>query len=291
MPVLTRRTLTAALLAAGASPALAAPKGVPDPTRRAAQRLAALDGNGGNLMVFAHDTGSGRTLAHRADERALMCSTFKVFAAGAVLQRVDQGRLRLDRKLPFTKKDLVEYAPFSEAKVAQGFMTLGEATQAIVTVSDNTAANLVNQVLGGPQALRAFVAQLGDTVTRFDRSEPELNDRRGELDTTTARAFAGSLRNLLLGNTLTPASRRRIEGWMQAATTGPKRLKAGMPRGWVIGHKTGSGPDQTNDEAIIRPPGRAPVILTTFYNDPPKPVRHPEAILAEVARVVVDWLG
>lgn len=279
MPILTRRTLAGGLLGLAAAPTFAA---APSP-------FAALDGNGGTLQVFALDVASGRTLAYRADERALMCSTFKVVAVAALLARVDRGAERLDRRIPFGPADLLPYSPVTTARAAEGGLTLEELCAAMIQVSDNTAANLVMGVLGGPAAITAYARKLGDRRFRLDRRETELNLRNGDLDTTTPRAMGLTLKTLLLGKALSQASRARLEDWMRTSTPGAKRLKAGLPADWTFGHKTGGGPDQTNDIAIVRPPGRRPILITAFYHEPPNPPRSPEDVLADVGRIVAAW--
>lgn len=269
----------------------------PTPARRAGYeaRLAALEARtGGRLGVVALDTGTGRRLAHRGGERFPLCSTFKVLLAGAVLQKVDRGETRLDRRLPFGKADLLAYAPVTTARVAEGGMTVGDLCAAAVEVSDNTAANLLLGDLGGPAAVTAFARALGDPRTRLDRTEPTLNEARpgDPRDTTTPEAMVGSLRALLLGPSLGPESRARLEGWMAACTTGRTRLRAGLPPDWAAGDKTGSGArGTTNDVAILRPPHRAPILVAAYLTGSTASDSGRDAVLAEVGRLVVEALG
>jgi beta-lactamase class A len=246
--------------------------------------------SGGRLGVAVIDTGSGTTLLHRADERFPMCSTFKVLAAAAVLARVDRKSEQLDRHIPFSKADLLEYAPVTTARVNEGRMTVAELCDAAITVSDNTAANLLLRTLGGPAGLTAYVRSLHDTVTRLDRDEPTLNtaipgDPR---DTTTPAAMAGNLRTLLLGTALSAASRDRLIGWLVANKTGDARLRAGLPKGWRVGDKTGTGGrGTTNDIAIVWPSGRAPILVAVYLTATSAPASAREATLADVARLFV----
>ena len=276
----SRRTILAGLsaLAVGAAwPAAAAEDG-----------LAALEArHGGRLGVFALDTGSGRSLAHRADERFLMCSTAKFAAAGAVLARVDAGREQLDRRIRYGAADVaVGYAPDTKAHLAEGGMSVEALCRAAVVHSDNGAANLVLASLGGPAAVTRFVRGVGDDTTRFDRTEPTLNRPDGLRDTTTPRAFAATLRAVLLGEALSPASRARLEGWMVACDTGLGRLRAGIPRDWTAGDKTGTAGDNAGDVALLRPPGRAPIVVASYYDVPGRDVSEREAVLKQVGALV-----
>jgi beta-lactamase class A len=245
--------------------------------------------SGGRLGVYALDTGNGRALGHRADERFLMFSTFKLLLAAAVLARVASDLERLNRRVSYTAADLLSNAPVSHARVAEGGLTVATLCRAAVEVSDNTAANLLLKVVGGPSGVTRFARGIGDGVTRLDRIELTLNDPHGELDTTTPRAMVGSMRVILLGSALDPAARTMLEGWMRECTTGRHRLRAGLPSAWVAGDKTGTGDTQTNDLAIIRPPGRAPLLVAAYYQGGPNSTEGREAVLRRVGSILASW--
>lgn len=255
-------------------------------------RLAALEQrHGGRLGVAILDTGSGRRLGHRADERFLMCSTFKLLAVGAVLARVDRGAERLDRRIVFGPDVLLSYAPVTSRRVGEPGMTVAELCQAAITLSDNTAANLLLASLGGPSAVTAFVRRLGDPLTRLDRIEPALNDGApGDLrDTTTPNAMLGDLRALLLGDGLSVASREQLAAWLRATATGLDKLRAGAPADWRAGDKTGSGAHgETNDVAILWPPQRPPLLVTAYYAGSSADAAQRSAVLAEVGRIAAS---
>ncbi len=263
----------------------------PASTEDRAARVAELERkHGGRLGVAFLDTGSNRTLAHRADERFAMCSTFKLLAAAFALARVDQGKETLDRRVAFSKGEIIPNSPMTEKRVATG-MTIAELCEAAMIVSDNTAANLLLSSFGGPAGLTAFVRSLGDTVTRLDRIEMDLNDvAPGDpRDTTTPAAMLHTIRRLVLEDALSPASRERLIGWFVSNKTGDARLRAGFPKEWRIGDKTGTGPRAaTNDVGVAWPPGRKPVIVTVYYAASDAPLETRERVIAEVARVVAS---
>ncbi|HZZ22255.1 MAG TPA: class A beta-lactamase [Roseiarcus sp.] len=256
------------------------------------KRLAEIEAReGGRLGVFVRDTGTGATIDHRADERFPMCSTFKLLAAAAALKRVDEGAERLDRTIAFGPSDLLEYAPIAKAHAAKGAMTLAEACAAAIDWSDNTAANLVLQAIGGPAGYTRFARSLGDRVTRLDRNEPSLNEATpgDERDTTSPRAMAADMQKVLLGDTLSEASRLKLEAWLIGDKVGDKRLRAGLPSSWRIGDKTGSGErGSTNTIAIIWPPGRTPIIATVYYTESSAPMDARNAIHKEIGGLIVQ---
>lgn len=262
--------------------------------------LAALEQRiGGRLGVALLDTATGATTGHRADQRFGMCSTFKLPLAAVILREIDQGRLRFDQFVPYTKADFVPHTPVTGRHLADGGMTVGALAEAAQTTSDNLAANLLLKLIDGPAGLTRRLRELGDPTTRIDRIEPAMNIvLPGEVhDTTTPAAMASTVARIATGDWLTPASRERLLGWMIATDTGLKRLRAGFPTDWRAGDKTGTYfakgmAGKYNDLAITWPPGRAPLIVTAFYETakPADELSDKEAgILAEVGRIAAAW--
>jgi beta-lactamase class A len=246
--------------------------------------------NGGRLGVFAIDTGSGRTLSHRADERFLMCSTFKGILAAQILARVDSGAERLDRLVHYTEKDLVFTSPVTKANLARGAMSIDALCKAILTESDNTAAILLMRSAGGPAGLTQFVRGLGDAVTRSDRYEPESNRYRGVLDTTTPKAIALTAKRLLLGDVLSAGSREQLERGMTDCKPGLNRIRAVLPAGWHAADRPGTSVErETNDYALVRPPGRAPLVVAVYYDAPGVEMSARERVLREAGTAFVQW--
>lgn len=220
-----------------------------------------------------------------------MCSTFKWIAGAAVLARVERGEERLDRFVRYGEQDLLEYAPVTRQRVSEGGMRLGNLCAAAIQVSDNTAANLLLRVIGGPEAVTRFCRAHGDSVTRLDRTEPELNvvPPGDERDTTSPRAMAGLLRTVLATDAMSAQSRQQLEEWLVAATVGAQRIPAGLPKGWRVGHKTGTGPGgATNDVAIVRAPEHEPLFVAAYYSGSNEPLALREQVLAEVGRVTAS---
>jgi beta-lactamase class A len=246
---------------------------------------------GGRLGVAALDTGSGASVGHRADERFLMCSTVKVAVVATVLRRSVTEPGLLDRRLHWTRADLLSYAPATTAALATG-MTVAELCGAALTVSDNTAANLLSAQVGGPPGVTAFLRSVGDPTSRADRTEPALNDVVGDLDTTTPAAFVRTLQALALGDALPPPQRDRLIGWMRANTTGDAQIRAGVPAGSIVADKTGSGSaGESNDVAVVEPPGRAPIVVVVLTAPTDPRTATGKATIAAATREVLGSLG
>jgi beta-lactamase class A len=246
--------------------------------------------HGGRLGVCILDAATGRRVEHRGAERFAMCSTSKFISAAFVLKRVDAAEDALERRVAYAKENLVTYSPITEKHVGEG-MALGDICEAAMTLSDNTAANLMLESFGGPPALTQFARSLGDELTRFDRIETALNEAApGDLrDTTTPAAMAEDVRKLVLGDALSAKSRDQLAAWLIANKTGAARLRAGLPKDWRVGDKTGSGDNgATNDIAVIWPPGRGPLVVAAYFAESSESKEARYAALAKVGRLAAN---
>lgn len=260
--------------------------------------------SGGRLGAALLDCRTGVLYGHRLDERFTMCSTFKLSLAACILARMDAGEIAVDAMLPISKDDPVGHSPTLRAALDKGaaslsVLALAEAAQ---TVSDNGASNVLLRHIGGPAALTAFWRTLSDDVTRLDRFEPELNTSHGDdpRDTTSAAAMARTMRAILTGPLLKPASRDRLIGWTIATQTGLERIRAGLPAEWRAGDKTGTNPGdgsyagKYNDLAIVWTPGRAePFIITAFLELPrlgDEAAAEANSILRNIGSLAKTWI-
>ncbi len=293
--LITRRTLIGASLLAVPSllslPSFAAERRpAPSSDRIIQQQLADLEHrHGGRLGVAILDTASQRLISHRGDERFALCSTFKCLAAACVLSRVDQKQEDLARRIVYSAEQLVPYSPTTELHVGGQGLSVGSLCEAAMTLSDNTAANVLLDSLGGPDALTAWLRSIGDTQTRLDRREPELNENRpgDPRDTTTPVAMLHTLDTLVLGSELTLPSRDQLTAWLVNNQTGDKKLRAGVPAHWRVGDKTGSGANNgSNDVAVIWPGDRSPILVTAYYTGSKASGDQINVLMADIGRLV-----
>ncbi len=222
-----------------------------------------------------------------------MCSTFKFLLASAILQRVDRHQETLNAIISIPPKPLLFNSPLTEPH-AGGTMTIGELCHAALTRSDNTAANLLLERIGGPAGITNFSRSIGDAVTRLDRTETSLNEALvgDPRDTTSPAAMADDLQSVLLGHVLSPASREQLTQWMESNLTGLDRLRANLPHGWRAADKTGSnGKDTSNDIAVLWPPDRPPIIITAYITQCTGPESKRADLLKEIGRLVRESLS
>lgn len=291
----TRRTL---LIGAAATAAASRLTALPARAAGADPFMALEASSGGRLGVAALNTVTGATVGHRADERFAFCSTFKLLAASALLRRSQTEPGLMERRIAYTKADMARYSPITSQHLGSG-MTVAELCAAALQYSDNTAANLMIRLIGGPRAVTAFARSIGDRTFRLDRWETTLNtaipgDQR---DTSTPAAMLTDLRRLALGDGTAPtvlaqAGRDRLIAWMRGNTTGDKRVRAGVPAGWSVADKTGTGDyGTTNTIALAWPPGKPPLLLSLYFTQKAKDAPAREDVLADATRLVVAALA
>ena len=259
------------------------------------KNLAVLEASSnGRLGVCAVDTANNKMLCYRATERFPLCSTFKVIDVAAILKKsmTDPGFLK--KRITYTKLDLTPYwNPITEQHIDQG-MTIEERCAATMSYSDNSAANFLTNQLGGPNAVTAFAQSIGDSTFRLDHLEGDGLGTAipGDLnDTTTPEAMTKSLKTIMLGNVLPSNLREQLQTWFKANTVGDTCIRAGMPIGWTVGDKTGSGDYGTkNDIAVLWPSQGSPIVLSIYFTQFKKEALKRDDVIATTTRIVMDEL-
>jgi len=285
---------TLALGASGCIPPDQSPVG-----RLAAElRLIEAEGNGA-LGVELYDTASGLSVGLNQDRRFGHASSFKFSLAALLLARHAAGTIDADRQVTWSERDMLDPAPFTRERIGTG-ATLRELARATQTTSDNPAANILLRALGGPAGLTAFWRSIGDDVSRVDRYEPEMNQVPSTefRDTATPAAMGRNVARIIYGDVLPKAERAELKGWMIATQTGARRVRAGLPEGWVVGDKTGSSGLIGSDYNYIDigfaegPKGQAPITFACYFRarqtedgiQPPG-----EMTLARVGKVIKEF--
>lgn len=247
---------------------------------------------GGRLGISLRHATRGQLYSLRGDERFPLCSSFKVMLVGAVLHTCAGNPQLLTKAIPVTSADIVAHSPTTQQHV-NGSMTVEELCEASMTLSDNTATNLLLRFLDGPQALRGFTwTTLDDPMFRLDRWEPECNNvSPGDLrDSSTPNAMSTSVEKLLLKEILPPPQKAMLIHWMRTCRTGELRIRAGAPKGWLVGNRSGSGDyGITNDVALLQPPQGDAMILALYYMGPNPDSPKQEALLAETTRLLCNY--
>lgn len=255
--------------------------------------LSALEARHGGRLGVSVLT-EGKRADWRGDERFVYCSTFKMYLAAATLLRVQAGQERLDRAVPVTQADMIPHAPITQPAVGST-LTIEQLMKGTVEVSDNPAANILIREMGGLEPFRAFYRGLGDDSTRVDRLEPEMNRQDGDKDTITPDQSVQNIQRLLVAadTPLDAASKTLLMRWLVDTPTGQGRIKAGVPAGWTVAHKTGTGGyGPVNDIGLILPPNAAPIAIAVYFHatkDSTDAQR--EAAVADATRQALKALG
>ncbi|MDU3338254.1 class A beta-lactamase [Paraclostridium bifermentans] len=253
--------------------------------------FAKLESNYGvKLGVYVFNAETNKKIAYNADERFAYCSTFKALAAGAILEKYSIEDLK--QVVNFTQKDIVSHSPVSKDKITTG-MTIEEICDAAVRQSDNTAANLLFDLLDGPSGFKTNLNKLGDSVTEPARKETELNDAiPGDIrDTSTPKQLAIDLKEYTSGKALTEDKKKILIDWMSNNTTGDKLIRAGAPKDWVVADKSGAGSYGTrNDIAIVTPPNKKPIFVAVLSKKNEKDADYDNKVIEETSKIIFDYI-
>lgn len=244
----------------------------------------------GRIGVFALNTKNKRTFHYRATEPFPLASTAKLMVVAAVLKKGSENNSWLNQTVHYTKQTLITYSPITKQHIDSG-MTIRDLCQAAIIVSDNTAMNLLIKQLGGINAVNQFAHSIGNKSFRLDRLEPNLNSAiPGDLrDTSTPSDMAYSLQTLLLSNELKAEQQKQLVNWLINNKTGDEKIRAGVPKDWIVGDKTGAGDyGTTNDIAIIWPPNQEPIILAIYFTQSEKSNSNSDHIIAEASKIVAN---
>ena len=253
--------------------------------------------SGGRIGIYAAEVDGPRAATINAGQAFPMASTVKVAIAGAYLQGVDEGRLRLDSSYPLrigTGQTGADGRVITREGMSLSAQSLIEL---MITKSDNQATDAILSAVGGPAAVNRWLTASGIVGLRVDRdiatllrddlrkNDPVLGlDKR---DTSTPAAMVGLLTALHRGAVLTPQSRAVLLGAMSRCQTGKTRIPALLPAGTLVAHKTGTLWAQTSDVGIIRLPDGRNVALAVFVTGQDSHAAQARTI-AQVARTVYD---
>ncbi len=247
----------------------------------------------GRIGIAFIDTLDSTVWSYRGDERFPMMSTFKLLACAKLLHDADTGSVNLERGTIIREQQLVEWSPITKKRVGQS-ITFRDACAATMLTSDNTAANIVLTGIGGPKELTTFVRKLGDSFTRLDRIEPDLNQAIiGDVrDTTTPMAMAHTVQTLLFGDILTELDAIQLMRWMQQNTISAGLLRSVLPHGWSIADRTGAGENGSRGiTAVLWHPKREPIIIVIYLTETDLALRERNQIVAKLGRSLFSKLA
>jgi beta-lactamase class A len=290
------------------------------------QALAAPIGGVVGVAAWRLD-GMGPQVLVNAEEAFPMASTFKVAVAGAILEKVDQGKLKLDDMQPVTMDDMVPSEVIADRFIHPGLsMSVHNLLELMLTQSDNTATDVLTRLAGGPAAATDWVRRQGVKDMRIDdatdgilrrylaigpggsfmaayeakmRADSNFDEEANKPnptfdndphDTASPQAMAELLTRIFSGKALSPASTAVLEDIMPRCRTGEPRLKGLMPVGTKVAHKEGTIGGTINDVGVITLPrdgGRIVIAVYTKKSYLAMAVR--EHAIAEIARSVRDY--
>lgn len=263
---------------------------VADPVTKKIEKIEKKLGATIGVSVYERDTKN--TWSYKGNEHFPLMSTFKTFACAALLSDVDAGKVKLGKPVEIKQDMLVTYSPVTEKYVGKEF-TLRDACVAAMTMSDNTAANIVLDNIGGPKGLTRFMLRIGDNHTRLDRMEPTLNEAvPGDMrDTTTPDAITLSLNKILFEDVLTEHSKKQLKQWMMDNKVSDGLVRSVLPEGWKIADRSGAGGFGSRGiTAVIWSETRPPVILSIYLSQTDASFDSRNQAIAEIGKEIISSL-
>ncbi len=242
----------------------------------------------GRVGVSVFDTQNNQHWNYKGNERFPMMSTFKTLACAKMLQELDGGDIKANTQYLIKKEDLVVYSPITKKQVGNT-ITPEKSCEATMLTSDNTAANIVLQHIGGPKGVTDFLRSIGDNVTRLDRFEPDLNEAKiNDLrDTTTPNAMVQTLNTILLGEVLTENAQSQLTTWMKNNTISGQLLRSVLPQDWIIADRTGAGAHGSRGiTALVWNTKRKPIIISIYLTQTDLSFAERNRVISEIGEII-----
>lgn len=224
---------------------------------------------GGRLGVVARNLGSAERLAHRGAEAFPLGGLWRLPLVMAVLARVDAGDNRLDRQVAFGPSDLEPGSTLDRRYSTGGILTLGRLCAYAISYGDDSAADLLAPLVGGPAAVTAYLRSIGIRGVRVDRlarERPPRADPHDVRDTATPDSMAHLLEQVGSESPLSDDSTALLLDWMRTNANGRGRLRAGVPADWSVADVSGGAANAVNDAGLLTPPG-SPIAIACFTLD------------------------
>ncbi|EJU9974647.1 CARB family carbenicillin-hydrolyzing class A beta-lactamase [Vibrio alginolyticus] len=242
------------------------------------------------IGVSVRDTQADERWDYRGDERFPLMSTFKTLACAKMLSDMDSGKLSKNATAKVDERSIVVWSPVMD-KLAGQNTRIEHACEAAMLMSDNTAANLVLNEIGGPKAVTMFLRTIGDKATRLDRIEPRLNEATpgDSRDTTTPNAILNTLRTLVEGETLSYESRVQLKIWMQDNKVSDSLMRSVLPTGWSIADRSGAGGHGSRGiNAIIWKENHRPVYISIYVTETELSLQARDQLVAQISQLILQ---
>ncbi|ENP8391792.1 TPA: CARB family carbenicillin-hydrolyzing class A beta-lactamase [Vibrio alginolyticus] len=242
------------------------------------------------IGVSVWDTQADERWDYRGDERFPLMSTFKTLACAKMLSDMGSGKLSKNATAKVDERSIVVWSPVMD-KLAGQNTRIEHACEAAMLMSDNTAANLVLNEIGGPKAVTMFLRTIGDKATRLDRIEPRLNEATpgDSRDTTTPNAILNTLRTLVEGETLSYESRVQLKIWMQDNKVSDSLMRSVLPTGWSIADRSGAGGHGSRGiNAIIWKENHRPVYISIYVTETELSLQARDQLVAQISQLILQ---
>lgn len=262
------------------------------------QQVAAIAAeSAGRIGVAAMDLDAGGQIFINGDMPFPMASTAKVAVAATFLEQVEKGTYRLDQQFPMMIPVRETGTRSAEAPLRPGeVMTAQSLMELMITRSHNEATDGLIRAVGGFENVNNWLSRKGISGQRLDHTMATLVRDDGKVDparvidtrtSSTPRAMIALLAAIDRGGVLAPESRAVLLDTMTRTSTGKTRIRAGVPEGTLVAHKTGTLAGVTDDVGIVRLPDGRHLAVAFFVTGPEGHAAHAR-LISRMMRTIYD---
>lgn len=244
------------------------------------------------------DLKDGKLTEVNGNEMYPLQSVFKFHIAAKALDLVDKDSLKLNQPIAVKATEILKdtYSPLrDELGIKDMNIRLDSLIYYMVATSDNNACDILLRRIGGPVAVNNYFKNIGIKNLQIEVNEEEMHQnwetQFRNIDSPVS--VAETLRKFYLREYLTGNSHDFLWAMMANSITGKNRIKAGVPQGSSVAHKTGtSGRDSngvssaTNDAAIITLPDGRMFVVVIFVTDSKESDEVNERIIADITKLI-----
>lgn len=253
-----------------------------------------------DVGVSVYGIESKDTISINGDRHYPMQSVFKFHIAMAVLNQVDKGKFSLSQKIHIKKSDLLPHtwSPIREAYPnGEVDLPLSEIIKYTVAKSDNNGCDILMRLLGGPKPINDYIHSLGVKDVAIQANEEEMHKEWNVQfsNWSTPKAITQLLVKFYTENLLSKESFNFLWTTMVETSTGVNRIKGKLPKGTIVGHKTGTSDTNKagitaaiNDMGIVRLPNGKHYAIAVFVCNTKENEATNDKIISDISKLVWD---
>ncbi len=235
------------------------------------------------------------------DKKQPLLSVFKYCVALKVLKKLEDEKISLDETIT-VRKDMIEtelYSPMLKKYTTFPFrISIKELLEYSVSQSDNNACDILISYSGGTNELNNFIHNIGfnNIEIFFNEREMNLDIKKQYLNKAYPADIARLMKFIRESDFLSQDSKKFLDVIMFKTTTGEDKLKSGLPKNFIVAHKTGSSSRTSdgikiadNDAGYVISPDGTSYYIAVMISNSKMSDKDNAGIISEISRVVYEY--